>query len=109
MTASARKGPLRKVQRPARAFARVLARGAVFDRDARLRAAPGTFTFASQSMPCTRDHSRHSGTGCFTVQRKWYTPLPPTNLKRFFRSVARGSYSENDLRCFLKPPARSRA
>src|SRR5205807_7887795 len=95
--------------RPARAFARALVRGPLFDAGARLRAAPDAFTFASQSIPCARDHSRHSGTGCFTVQRKWYTPLSPTNLNRFFRSVARGSYSENDLRCFLKPPARSRA
>src|SRR5213593_2646060 len=48
-------------------------------------------------------------TGCFTVQRKWYMPLSPTNLKRFLRSVARSSYSSNERRCFLMPPPRSRS
>src|SRR3989442_13034777 len=56
-------------QRATRAGERRFARGRLIGRAPR-RPALDAFTFASQSMPCARDHSRQSGTGSFTVHRK---------------------------------------
>jgi hypothetical protein len=51
----------------------------------------GAAALSPQLIPCVFAQSCHSGTGWLTVQRKWYVPLSPTNLKRFLRSVASSS------------------